>query len=84
MDELVHDIFVLLVMLAIPYGIFKFTTYANAKECAKWGGDYHWTSGCLMEIDGQIMPLEDYKQVIKTQYMKPIPTNTNINLTQKD
>ena len=54
--------------------------YMSKKECKKWGGDYDWAAGCLMEYQGRTVVLEDYKELVKVELSKPVPTNTNINL----
>lgn len=60
----------------IVYG----SIYMSKKECKKWGGDYDWATGCLMEYQGKTVMLEDYKELVKIELSKPVPTNTNINL----
>jgi hypothetical protein len=36
-----------------------------------------------MKHDNQMVVLEDYKEIIKAQYVKPIPTNQNITVGVK-
>ncbi len=75
-DELAFiGIFAFIIWL-IVYGCF----YISKKECKKWGGDYDWAAGCLMEYQGRTVVLEDYKELVKVELSKPVPTNTNINL----
>lgn len=59
----------------IIYGTF----YISKRECKKWGGDYDWAAGCFMEYQGKTVVLEDYKELVKVELSKPVPTNTNIN-----
>ena len=69
-------------------GIFAFfiwlivygSIYISKKECKKWGGDYDWAAGCLMEYQSKTVTLEDYKELVKVELSKPVPTNANINL----
>lgn len=73
----------LLVMVAISYGAFKIGIYWGAQECSRWGGEYHWSTGCVMELDGARVTLHDFKQIQYESVAKPIPTNQNMNVSME-
>ena len=80
MKEFINTMFGFLVMGLMAYGSFKFVIYAKGIECNKWGGVFHWTTGCVMETNGVRITLADYKEAQAASITKPIPTNANINL----
>ena len=73
----------LIIIGTIFYGAFLLCTRAGRLECDQWGGSYNWASGCLVNIEGQQMTLSDYREIVKVNYTKPVPTNANINLGLK-
>ena len=73
----------LLVIVAVFYGIFKMGIYWGTQECVRWGGEYHWSTGCIMEVDGARVALADYKQIQYASVAKPIPTNQNMNVSME-
>ena len=83
MEEFFNFIFILFFFFCLGYGIFKVCTHMNQLECDKWGGDYNWASGCLLQYEGKMVDLQTYKTVVATSIMQPIPTNKNINLELK-
>ena len=72
-----------LIMGTIVLVLFKGHTYLGSQECARWGGEYHWSTGCLMELDGVRVTLSDYKQIQYASVAKPIPTNQNMNVSME-
>jgi hypothetical protein len=77
---IVFNLFMFGVFAWLGYTAFNFVVDAKKTECDKWGGDYSWQYGCIMKYDNQMVMLNDYKDIIKTQYVKPIPTNQNISV----
>ena len=49
-------------------------------ECSQWNGTWHWSTGCIIEYRDKKLTLNDYKEVVKAELSKPIPTNVNVNL----
>lgn len=54
--------------------------FFESRECKVWGGEYHLSTGCLMQVDGKMITLADYKEINKASIEKPIETNTNIRI----
>jgi len=79
--ETIIDVFTMIGLLVLGIWVLVYGgIYMSKKECKKWGGDYDWAAGCLMEYQGKTVMLEDYKELVKVELSKPVPTNTNINL----
>lgn len=75
------SIFCLVAFLGgLIYVIFCGTIYVNKTECTKWNGEYHWSTGCIVNYKDTRITLSDYKEVKKMELSKPIETNTNIKL----
>lgn len=81
--EIVFNLFMFGVLAWVAYAAFNLAIDASKTECDKWGGEYAWQYGCIMKYDNQMVSLTDYKDIIKTQYVKPIPTNQNITVGVK-
>lgn len=81
--EIVFNLFMYGILAWLAYLAFSFVVDAKKTECNKWGGEYSWQYGCIMKHDNQMVMLEDYKEIIKAQYVKPIPTNQNITVGVK-
>ena len=80
MDTFFDFIATILSLGFVLYMIFVGVTRMSKLECDRYGGDYHWSTGCLMKYEEKLVPLSIYKQVISVQITKPVPTNSNINL----
>lgn len=81
MIETIINVFTMIGLLVLGIWVLVYGgIYMSKKECIKWGGDYDWAAGCLMEYQGRTVVLEDYKELVKVELSKPVPTNTNINL----
>lgn len=77
---IISNLFMFGVFAWLVYRAFNFVVYVDQTECDKWGGEYSWQYGCIMKYDNQMVSLKDYKEIIKAQYVKPIPTNQNITV----
>ena len=84
MIETIINTFTMIGLLVLGIWVLVYGgIYMSKKECKKWGGDYDWAAGCLMEYQGKTVVLEDYKELVKVELSKPVPTNTNINLKEE-
>ena len=80
MDTLFDFFASLLSVCFVLYMIFIGVTRMQRLECDRYGGDYHWSTGCLIKYEEKLVPLSIYKHAISVQITKPVPTNSNINL----
>ena len=64
-----------LTVMGIVYGI-KATLESN--ECKVWGGQYRFSTGCLIEHNGKTLTLANYKTVQMVGITRPIEHNIKI------
>lgn len=70
-------VFIFFSFVGIWYGIQAFL---ESKECKVWGGKYSVATGCLIEYQDKLLTLDDYKRINRDIIIKPIETNTNMNI----
>lgn len=74
-------IFCVMLFILVAGGVGGFLgAFVESRECKVWGGEYHWSTGCLMTVNGTMVTLDDYKAINKASIEKPIETNTNIKI----
>ena len=55
----------------------------QSNECKIWGGEYHFSTGCLMKYNDKIIPLDKYKTIQTVEITQPIEQNINISAKGK-
>ena len=82
-DDFVAPVFaatitILLIFATIVATIVAKDSKIKSNECKFWGGEYHFSTGCLMEYSNKIIPLDEYKTIQKMEITQPIEHNINI------
>ena len=81
MNDTIFDLISMLVFGFVVISIISYLFVSAFKsECSQWNGTYHWSTGCIIEYRDKKLTLNDYKEVIKFELLKPVPTNVNVNL----